>query len=300
MNLRQLEYFRTLAKTEHYGKASSMLYITQPSLSQAISELEKELSVKLFEKKGRNIKLTAYGRFFLPYVEQGLEQIELGAKKLQQISNMNRGKISVAHIYSLGASFLPSLIQSFHEDCKNWHISFSISQGTTKEIVNGIKNEDYDIAFCTYKENEPDVEFLPLEKQKVVLIAHKDHELVKRKSVNLPDLQNYPLICFNKKSMLRPLVDDMFLKAGIKVNISYEVAEDSALLGLVNANLGIGILPYVPLLKSYDVRVLTTTKPIYEQIIYLTLLKNKYQSPTIKNFIDFILVKQKHSDLLKA
>jgi DNA-binding transcriptional LysR family regulator len=64
MNLKQLQYFRVLAKTEHYTKAAEKLYITQPSLSYSISELEKEFDTQLFEKEGRNVKLTKYGRVF--------------------------------------------------------------------------------------------------------------------------------------------------------------------------------------------------------------------------------------------
>ena len=66
MNLSQLQYFRTLAKEEHYTRAAQILSITQPSLSHAIAQLEQELGTRLFEKKGRNVVLTRYGKIFLP------------------------------------------------------------------------------------------------------------------------------------------------------------------------------------------------------------------------------------------
>jgi DNA-binding transcriptional LysR family regulator len=67
MNLNQLQYFKILAQEEHYTRAAQMLSITQPSLSHAIAQLEEELGTRLFEKKGRNIVLTRYGKLFLPY-----------------------------------------------------------------------------------------------------------------------------------------------------------------------------------------------------------------------------------------
>ena len=70
MNLSQLQYFRTLAKEEHYTRAAQILSITQPSLSHAIAQLEQELGTRLFEKKGRNVVLTRYGKRCLPYVEE--------------------------------------------------------------------------------------------------------------------------------------------------------------------------------------------------------------------------------------
>ena len=73
MNLSQLKYFVTLARLEHYTKAAEELEISQPSLSYAMTMLEQELGTKLFQKKGRNIVLTKYGKFFLDYVEQSLQ-----------------------------------------------------------------------------------------------------------------------------------------------------------------------------------------------------------------------------------
>ena len=78
MNLSQLYYFRKLAELQHYAKAAKELYITQPSLSNAISSLEQELGVSLFQKTGRNIHLTKYGAEFLAYVTLGLVQIGTG------------------------------------------------------------------------------------------------------------------------------------------------------------------------------------------------------------------------------
>lgn len=73
MNLNQLHYFVTLAHIEHYTRAAEMLSITQPSLSHAISMLEQELETNLFEKRGRNVVLTKYGKVFLEYVEEALK-----------------------------------------------------------------------------------------------------------------------------------------------------------------------------------------------------------------------------------
>ena len=81
MNLYHLRYFVTLAHLEHYTKAAENLSITQPSLSHAISLLENELGVALFEKEGRNIVLTKYGKIFLKDVEKLLEILDSSVKE---------------------------------------------------------------------------------------------------------------------------------------------------------------------------------------------------------------------------
>lgn len=84
VNLYQLYYFRTMAKMEHYTKAAEELCMTQPSLSHAISALESELDTHLFERQGRNVKLTKYGRRLLPYIENAIEELESGIKMMKE------------------------------------------------------------------------------------------------------------------------------------------------------------------------------------------------------------------------
>ena len=113
MHLRQLEYFYVLAKMEHYTKASEKLYITQPSLSHAISELEKELGTQLFERVGRNIHLNKYGRSFFPHVEKALDELKIGEKELLQLIDQNKEQINLGYISPLSFHFVPKIISAF-------------------------------------------------------------------------------------------------------------------------------------------------------------------------------------------
>ena len=85
MNMQQLHYFKKIAEMEHYTKAANALSITQPCLSYAISELEKELGAPLFYKTGRNIKLTRYGDMFLIHVKNALGALDMGKSRNSRI-----------------------------------------------------------------------------------------------------------------------------------------------------------------------------------------------------------------------
>ena len=106
MNLYHLRYFVTLAHLEHYTKAAELLSITQPSLSHAISSLEKELGVRLFEKEGRNVVLTKCGRAFLEDVEQSLALLDSSVNKLQ-LTGSGEGQIDVAVLRVLSTDLFP-------------------------------------------------------------------------------------------------------------------------------------------------------------------------------------------------
>ena len=145
MNLNHLYYFRALAKEEHYTRTADMLSITQPSLSHAISCLESELGVKLFEKQGRNAKLTKYGALFLRYVEQSLDMLDEGKRVVTETSGTSGGFIDMGYIFTLGSHFIPNLIKGYLEEKGKNHIHFSFGQGTTKKIVEELKDGKYDL-----------------------------------------------------------------------------------------------------------------------------------------------------------
>jgi DNA-binding transcriptional LysR family regulator len=289
MNLNHLQYFRVLAKLEHYTQAAKELSITQPSLSHAISTLESDLGTYLFEKEGRNIKLTKYGRFFLQYVDNALNELEVGEKKLKALTDSSSGVIDLAYIYTLGAYVMPNLIKEFLDIEKYKNISFSLFQGTTHNVIAGLKTEKFDLGFCSFVENEPDIDFIPILEEQLVLIVSKDHELASLDSINLKDVAKYPFVYFNKESGIRPLIDSLFNKVNITPRIICEVEEDSAVLGLVAVDYGIAIIPNIILIKNFDVKVIHISNPIVKRHIYLASMKNKYISPSANQFRNYIL-----------
>lgn len=289
MNLKHLEYFRVLAKMEHYTQAADYLSITQPSLTYAISELEKELGTYLFEKQGRNIRLTKYGQFFLTYVDNALNELKKGEKELRELVSPTHGTIDLAFIYTLGSHFVPSMINNFSSEETNRNISFSFSQGTTKNIIQGLKDEKFDLAFCSLSENEPDIDFIPIIQEELVVIVPFNHPLAAYDRIDLKDTAPYPFVFFNKESGIRSLIDSLFAKVGVTPQIICEVEEDSAVAGLVSVNYGIAILPRIWILQHFNVKILPIENPPHERFIYLASIKNRYLSPAVHLFRDFVV-----------
>ena len=177
MNLNQLQYFKILAQEEHYTRAAQMLSITQPSLSHAIAQLEEELGTRLFEKKGRNIVLTRYGKLFLPYVEESLKVLEEGVQRTRELNGSKEGIIHLAYIYTMGSNFTPKMVRNFLDAYPDYHIDFHFTVGTTGDILAGLKEDKYDIVFSSYQEGEPDIEFRKIGNQKLVVAVPQDHPL---------------------------------------------------------------------------------------------------------------------------
>ena len=288
MNLNQLHYFVTLAHIEHYTRAAEMLSITKPSLSHAISMLEQELETNLFEKRGRNVVLTKYGKVFLEYVEEALKILDSGVKKTRALTSDTGGVIDLAYIFTLGSVFVPQLVGGFLKEHEDWDVNFRFSVGNTTEIIQGLKEEKYDIALCSRKEKESGIDFVPIAKEKLVVVVPRDHELAGRGSVDLKETLPYPQVYFTKNSGLRPVIDQLFEQTGGTPKIAYEILEDASMAGLVAENFGIAVMPEIPILKNLNVDVLDIENPPYERYIYLAKLKEKYLAPVVKEFIEYV------------
>lgn len=297
MQLKQLQYFYVLGKMEHCTKAAEKLYITQPSLSHAISELEKELGTPLFEKEGRNIHLNKYGQSFLPHVEKALSELEIGEKKLLKLKNPTEDNIHLGYLYRLGDHFVPKIISAFSCKPEYKDINFSFNQGNTQNLIDGLKNEKFDLVFCSHVENEPDIDFLPIIEEELVVIVAKDHPLSKLKSVTLEEIAPYPFISFSHKSGLRPIIDDVLKNANIEPKIISETELDTAIAGLVQINLGIAILPKMPVLKDFAVKILKLKDHIPKRLIYLARVSKRYHTPAMNSFQNFVIDYQKSNNL---
>ncbi len=290
MNLFHLRYFVTLAHLEHYTKAAEILAITQPSLSHAIASLESEVGVKLFEKEGRNIVLTKYGKAFLEDVENSLKLLDSSVNKLQ-LTSTGSGKIDVALIRAFSTHLVPSYVKGFlaeHPD-KNISFRFFNDSGMTIDILKGLKDKKYDIAFCSMVENEPSISFIPVAKQELVLIVPENHPLAEKDSATLDEIIQYPQVFFSKRSALRPIIDELFENHLEQLDISFEVDEDQGVAGLVAEDFGVAILPRIPLLNTMNLKVLNIEDNYRERFYYMAILKDVYHAPVVEYFKNYIM-----------
>ena len=261
MNLYHLRYFVTLAHMEHYTRAADLLAITQPSLSHAISSLESELGVKLFKKNGRNVTLTKYGKSFLTDAEDILQKLDSSVGNLQ-LAGKGEGRIDFA----------------LHCD-----------KVITNEILKGIKEQKYDIGFCSKINDEPLIEFIPVAKQDLVVIVPPDHPLASKSEIHLEETLEYKQIIYKSGSGLRHIIDHLFDQIGAYPDVSYEIAEDHVVAGFVANGFGIAVAPDIPIIHSLNLKVLPLVSPTWQRNFYMATLKDAYHPPVVDIFKQFVI-----------
>ncbi|MGL4338039.1 MAG: LysR family transcriptional regulator [Turicibacter sp.] len=288
MNLQHLEYFITIAETNNFTSASTILSVTQPALSKAISKLEEELEVPLFKKKGRNIEITPFGEVFLTYAKLSLNHIEKGIEEIKHMKQETEKNISISYTDCIGTSFIPFIISSFlsiHPDIK-----FQFNPNSVDEILTKLKFETYDLGFLddiTCLEKYPELEATLVSKEKYVVVTPKSHPLSNRTEISLSELENEQFIVYGNHCENSSISYTKFIDYTPK--IAMQPNQASMLVGLVAAGVGITILPNTPMIHTNKISILNIKEDIGHKSIYMVWNKNTVQPGIVEAFRTHIL-----------
>lgn len=288
MELQQLVYFRSVAKTEHVTQAAEELRITQPALSRAISRLERELGVALFDNRGRSVRLNRYGRAFARHVERALTAIEEGRRELVDLSDRDAGVIAFGFAHALGTGVVPDLIASFRRG--HPRARFSLTQNASHIILAELQAGDVDLALVSpIPESGEHVESIELASEELFLAVPQDHRLAKRKTVRLEDLRDDTFVCLRQGYGLRTLTDRFCAQAGFVPRIAFEGEEIATLRSLVAVGLGVAIIPAPSSPAESAPPQLRITEPVCRRSIGLMWEASRYQPELAQQFRHHII-----------
>lgn len=287
MNLQQLYYFRKLAEVQHYTEAAKALYITQPSLSDSIASLEHELSVSLFQKKGRGVQLTKYGQEFYEYVNQALGILEHGIAAVREKSDSVTGTIDIGCIPTLLGDFLPNALDLYHEKCPQ--VSFNIFHEKSIPVAEGVSSGTYDIGLCSMVENKDDLVFVPITYQELVVIVRNDHPLAVHDSIELTALKGYMLSTYRDTIPIGKTISKILKEKGMEAVYSYD--DEISIAGRINRSSKTAIVADTPFLKQFDnlKKIHLTDVPKDTRMLYLVYSKKNFITAAVEAFANFMV-----------
>ena len=291
MNLDYIRYFVKLAEVQHYTKAAEILCISQPSLSHAMRQMEAELGVQLFEKKGRNTVLTRFGEEFFDTARRTLATLDEGVASLKR-SARGEGLIRLGFLRVLGIDFIPQLAAEFIRENPEKNIQFTFHTDRTEPLLKGLSDRAFDLVFSSAPKPELNMTAIPVHEQKLVVIVPEGHPLAEREAINLEETLPYPQIYFAKGSGIRNVVDRLFEDIEAKPQISCETEEDQVIAGLVAGGFGIAAVPYMDMLMKLDISILEIEYPPYRREFFMVQNNDAYLSPAAAAFRDFVAEKK--------
>ncbi|MFC3882152.1 LysR family transcriptional regulator [Bacillus songklensis] len=289
MELRQLRYFMEVAKREHVSEAAEYLHVAQSAISRQIANLEAELGVDLFEREGRNVKLTPIGKLFLSHTVTAMKAIDYAKQQIDEYLDPERGTIKIGFPTSLASHLLPTVISAFKD--KHPNVAFHLRQGSYKFLIDAVKSRDIDLAFLgPVPVNDHDIEGHILFTESISALLPTSHPLAERKSLRLSDLKNDSFVLFPEGFILHQIAVDACKQAGFTPNISSEGEDLDAIKGLVSAGMGVTLLPestFYETTPRFTVKI-PINIPDVKRTVGLIIPKNRDLAPSEKVFYQFV------------
>lgn len=249
VELRQLRYFVEVAEREHISEAAEHLHVAQSAISRQIANLEEELGTPLFERIGRNVKLTPVGKIFLEHCITALKGIDFAAKQVEEFLDPAKGTIKIGFPTSLASYVLPTVISAFKKEYPE--ISFHLRQGSYKYLIDAVKNRELNLALLgPLPPKDEAINTTVLFSENIHALLPATHPLAKKESINLVDLRQDQFVLFPEGYILNKVAVDACRSVGFMPNITSEGEDMDALKGLVAAGIGVTLLPESSLYDS--------------------------------------------------
>lgn len=245
-----------------FSKAAEALGYTQSAMSQMISSLEKEFSIKLVNRFRTGTKLTLEGAELYPYIERMVYQYQAIQEKTKEIKGLETGIIRMGTISSISAHWLPGLLKEFQEQYPG--VEFVIHQGDYTSIQEWIKTGAIDFGFINPRAAN-EISTVTLKEGEMLAVLPEDHPLAKKDMVTLEELAPEPFILLEEGHYYEPL--ESFRSVGFTPNIKYTIHDDYSIMTMVEAGLGVSILAELILHRTnYRLALRPTDPPVFRTI----------------------------------
>ena len=284
MNYNYLLYFSVLAQTEHYTTAAARLGISQPALSSAIHNLENSLGgVRLFEKVGRNIRLTEEGRFYQQTVDESITKLHSASLLLRD----SRSKAPVVIRMGVVSGTLDGILarEMVKYARNNNRIRFHITESSSEQLMDMVRQEKLDMAILDSSDRDRSLHFRKLRQRDFCVALPEGHPLAERKSLKVADLAGCVQIGFSHS--MDKSFEDWANHPEIRQNFLCQVNTVSSALALVKAHVGVTILPSEVVSPTEGVTFLPLENR--HQALYLCIVYDRWLEPTVWDFAEHLV-----------
>lgn len=238
MTLRHLRIFVAICETGSATAAGEMLYLAQPSISLALSELESHYGVKLFDRIGRRLQITQAGQFFLP---RAIQIVNLFDTITQEMSSLDfKGTLRVGASVTIGTYLLPAALVAFREQFPDMEVIVSIAH--SGKIEQDVLENNIDLGLVETNIQNESLCQQPFARDHILWICAPDHPFANSKNVSFEKVVTQPILLWEAKSRRRSLLESIFREKGYILNPTWQSISAQAILSAVISGMGISFL----------------------------------------------------------
>lgn len=292
MNLRNIKIFLTVAEAKSMSKAARLLYMSQPAVSQSISELEQEYGCKLFIRNHKNLEFTYAGLVFSEYAEKLISLTDDLKSKMLEIADSKSGHLNIGASTTIGIYIMPEIMAEFKKIYPQINLSLIINNSDVIEQM--VLDYKLDVGFVEGENYAPELECKPFLDDSLCLICSNEHHWIKEQKnfVSAEDFRKETVILREKGSGTRKITEHIFNCEHIRPAYIHEIQNTEAIKNSVKNNLGITFISQLCItdeLKNNKFQCIkfNGNHPLKRSFSIITQ-KNKYQGFLLTNFLNFI------------
>ncbi len=239
--LRHIEAFLAVARLGSFTRAAAALNVSQPALTVQIRQFEQALGLRLFDRNNRRVSLTQAGRDLVAPFERVSLDVASVLEHARDLSSHRRGVVTVAALPSVAAGLLPRAIRAL--SARHEGLTVRIRDGVAGRVIDLVKTGEVNFGIGSLSRPDPDLLSDPLFTDQLCAFAPVGHPLTRARRVSLADVSAFPLILTGPDSSVRQIVERSLAHEHLAAVVAHEVAYMTTAIGMVDAGLGIAILP---------------------------------------------------------
>lgn len=243
MNFQQLRYVREAVRQGlNLTEAANVLFTSQPGISKQIRELEDELGVEIFVRKGKRlVELTEPGRVVVQVIDRLLTEADNLRQVGKEFTEQDAGALVIATTHTQARYALPRVVQAFRAQYPK--VRLTLQQSSPQQAAEMVRAGRADLAIATEAlDHYPDLVAMPGYSWNHSVIVPKDHPLASVSKLTLKELAKHPIITYNAEFTGRPHIDDAFVSQGLQMDIVLTALDADVIKTYTELGLGVGII----------------------------------------------------------
>ncbi|MCG7343954.1 LysR family transcriptional regulator [Sporosarcina sp. ACRSL] len=289
MDSRQIHYFTEVVKQGGFSKAADHLFVSQPTISNVVKDLEKELDTQLLIRTTRKLELTDTGKLLYQYGEKISQLLRQLDQELEDVKEGTRGTIKMGIFSSVGTEILTDIMSDFYKQYPNILIRF-VEDGETN-LKNALDNGELDLIVLEESKNKQ-LNYIPFLKGDLRLLVHETHPFADREAVSWKELMDEKFIIFHEGFAVRRFIMKECERSGFQPNIICETSQWKFIFEMVSSNMGISILPQSDVTELKVSHLGIKVLPLIDQEVHwqigIVWQKNGYISYATRAWIQFL------------
>ena len=288
MEIHQLTYFVAVAETGSFSRAAERCNITQPSLSQQIMKLERELGEALFERLPRKVVLTDAGRILLPRAIGILGELQNIKHTLNQNMDAGHGLLHVGFIPTIAPFVLPRVIKRFSQEYPNAHLT--VQEDITEALVHDLIDGKLDVGITSMPIHNKLIRTQELHTEPLLVASSRKNDIITRTSVRVKELDNFPFIALSEMHCLGEQIQSFCHLQELELKVVCDTSQLTTVQNCVALGLGVSLVPRALAVSDTSNRItyrtLSDTSP--QRKIAASTRADRTSSFLAQKFIDIV------------